>query len=60
MISTNMINKEIKNNFSIKDNSCINNEIKSQKIDSSFNQLISLKLLVKIHSGLIDLCKNKY
>jgi hypothetical protein len=60
MSSTNIINKAIKNNFSIKDDSCINNEIKSQKIDSSFNQLLSLQLLVQKHSGLKDLCKNKY
>ncbi len=63
-MSENIINKIIKDNYKIKENDILENNICTKKIkkdkdnDNSFNQLLSLQLLIQKHSGLKELCKN--
>ena len=57
-----IINKVIQDNYKfneneLKDNNIIKEEIKE---DDSFNQLLSLQLLIQKHSGLKELCKYHY
>ena len=59
MSEKNIINKVIKDNFKLNqiehnDNNIINEEVED---DNSFNQLLSLQLLIQKHSGLKELCK---
>ena len=58
MSSKNLINSTIKKDFKTEEKVQINNEIKNKNIDNSFNQLLSLQLIVQKHSGLKELCKN--
>ena len=61
MSNNNIINKIIRDNYKINDAPLIknneNNIINNQDPDSSFNQLLSLQLLIQKHSGLKELCK---
>ena len=52
MSNKNIINKIIKENYKI------NETNKGTIDDNSFNQLLSLQLLIQKHSGLKELCKN--
>ena len=62
--NNNFINKKIKDNVQIEENKNKENEIKeilnNEYDDKSFNQLMNLQLLIQKHSGLKELCKNKY
>ena len=63
MSSKNDINKIIKENYKNIENldgqnHKIINEINLKNSDNSFNQLLSLQLLIQKHSGLKELCKN--
>ena len=51
MSNKNIINKIIKENYKI------NETNKGTIDDNSFNQLLSLQLLIQKHSGLKELCK---
>ena len=61
MEKQNIINKIIKDNYKINDRNINENVDKNiinpQDPDSSFNQLLSLQLLIQKHSGLKELCK---
>ena len=61
MSDSNIINKIIRDNYKINENSLLKNDeiniINNQCSDSSFNQLLSLQLLIQKHSGLKELCK---
>ena len=63
MSEKSVINKVIKDNYKIKESSILQEESNTQETqkdeDNSFNQLLSLQLLIQKHSGLKDLCKNK-
>ena len=58
------INKIIKENYKNIENldsqNSLINEINLKDSDNSFNQLLSLQLLIQKHSGLKELCKNFY
>jgi len=59
MSNKNIINKIIKENYKINENNDLKNEIIIENNeDNSFNQLLSLQLLIQKHSGLKELCKN--
>ena len=62
MSEKSLINKVIKDNYKIKDVSILQADFNTQETkkdeDNSFNQLLSLQLLIQKHSGLKDLCKN--
>ena len=62
MSEKSVINKVIKDNYKIKEASILQEESNTQETqkdeDNSFNQLLSLQLLIQKHSGLKDLCKN--
>ena len=62
--NNNFINKKIIDNIQIEENKNVENEIKetnnNEDKDKSFNQLMNLQLLIQKHTGLKDLCKNKY
>ena len=64
MEKQNIINKIIKDNYKINNRNLDENDekniINSQSPDSSFNQLLSLQLLIQKHSGLKELCKLLY
>ena len=61
MSNKNIINKIIKENFKINETNDLKNVIIEENIDdNSFNQLLSLQLLIQKHSGLKELCKNNY
>lgn len=59
-----MINEIIKDNKKITEDSAELSGIKTsddiKKEEDSFSQLLSLQLLIQKHSGLKELCKNKY
>ena len=61
MSDSNIINKIIRDNYKINENTLLKNDeiniINNQSSDSSFNQLLSLQLLIQKHSGLKELCK---
>ena len=54
------INKITKENYKINEIEAkdLKNEDKGTFDDNSFNQLLSLQLLIQKHSGLKELCKN--
>ena len=56
MSSDNDINKVIKG----KKNDLKNQSSEEEVEENSFNQLLSLQLLIQKHSGLKELCKNIY
>ena len=62
MSEKSLINKVIKDNYKIKEVSILQADSNTQETkkdeDNSFNQLLSLQLLIQKHSGLKDLCKN--
>ena len=64
MSSSNDINKIIKANYKNIENldgqNNLINDINYKDSESSFNQLLSLQLLIQKHSGLKELCKNFY
>ena len=61
MSDKNIINKITKDNYKINDDTLLKNDeiniINNQGPDSSFNQLLSLQLLIQKHSGLKEICK---
>ena len=61
MSDNNIINKITRDNYKINDDTLLKNDeiniINNQGSDSSFNQLLSLQLLIQKHSGLKELCK---
>ena len=61
MSDNNIINKIIRDNYKINEDNLLKNDeiniINNQGSDSSFNQLLSLQLLIQKHSGLKELCK---
>ena len=61
MSDNNIINKIIRDNYKINDDSLLKNDeiniINNQGPDSSFNQLLELQLLIQKHSGLKEICK---
>ena len=61
MSNKNIINKIIKENYKINETEPkdLKNETNKGTIDdNSFNQLLSLQLLIQKYSGLKELCKN--
>ena len=61
MSDKNIINKITRDNYKMNDDTLLKNDeiniINNQGSDSSFNQLLSLQLLIQKHSGLKELCK---
>ena len=61
MSDNNIINKIIRDNYKINEDNLLKNDeiniINNKGPDSSFNQLLSLQLLIQKHSGLKELCK---
>ena len=61
-MSENIINKIIKDKYKIKDNESYEKDIYNKETnkgnDNSFDQLLSLQLMIQKYSGLKELCKN--
>ena len=61
MLKESFINQTIQENFKINDKKEIENDSKKENTqDDSFNQLLSLQLLIQKHSGLKELCNLFY
>ena len=61
-MSENIINKIIKDKYKIKENESYEKDIYNKETnkgnDNSFDQLLSLQLMIQKYSGLKELCKN--
>ena len=61
MLKESFINQTIQENLKINDKDEIENDYKKENTkDDSFNQLLSLQLLIQKHSGLKELCNSIY
>ena len=62
MSNKNIINAFKNDNYKIIQNEKKGNDLKEDNLneDNSFNQLLSLQLLIQKHSGLKELCKKKF